>query len=219
VVTLTTELQINSYIESLNSSWKNLRDDVIEMIQKGKSPQLIKGMTFELIKQSLRNNNRQYISSAMSKGITDAQAEFNKPISIGAFNVQSETEKIINQGNLLLEKLMRDMSFLFDKAIRENSETDKIANVIGAFNSNAYRLSFIANTELYRAYNYGKATAAKAAGLQSVEVTGGDKCDKCVEQKGQPFVLTTGASLLDSVPPYHPNCTCVVTLNIPDEEV
>lgn len=219
VVTLTTELQINSYTENLKSSWKKLRDDVVEMMQRGKSPQLIKGMTFELIKQSLRNNNRQYISSAMSKGIVDAQTELNKPIPMGAFNVQLETEKVIAQTNSLLERLVGDMSGLFDKAIRENSETDKVANVIGAFNSNEYRLSFIANTELYRAYNYGKAMAAQTAGLTTVEVTSGDKCDKCLEKKGQPFVLTAGTSLLDSVPPFHPNCTCVVTLNIPDEEV
>jgi SPP1 gp7 family putative phage head morphogenesis protein len=154
----------------------------------------------------------------MSKGIVDAQTELGKPIPMGAFNVQSETEKVIAQTNSLLERLMSDMSGLFDKAIRENSETDRVANVIGAFNSNEYRLSFIANTELYRAYNYGKATAAKTAGLTTVEVTSGDKCDKCVEKKGQPFVLTED-SLLEKVPPFHPNCTCVVTLHNPDKEV
>lgn len=218
VVTLTTELQINSYTENLKSSWRKLRDDVIEMTKKGKSPNLIKGMTFELIKQSLRNSNRQYISSAMKQGLDDAQAEFNKPIYLGAINVQIETDKVIRKSDAYLERLMSDMSGLFDRAIRESSESDRIASIIGSFNSNEYRLSFIANTELYRAYNYGKVMAAKAAGLQSVDVTGGDNCDKCLENMRQSFVLTED-SLLDKVPPYHPNCTCIVTLNIPDEEV
>ena len=218
VVTLTTELQINTYTESMKRFWNNLRDDVIEMAKRDKSMQEIRGFTFELVRQSLRTENRQYISSAMMKGFGSAKEQLGNYSMSPSLNTLFSAESIVNMSQSYVNRLLDDMSTLFDKAGEESDMNERVAKLIGAFNSNEYRLSFIAKTELYRAYNYGIAIAAKQAGLKSVGVESHEGCDKCLEKQNQPVVLTDD-SLLDKLPPHHPNCTCTVKLNMPVEEV
>ena len=218
VVTLTTELQINTYTESMKRFWNNLRDDVIEMTKRDKSMQEIRGFTFKLVRQSLRTENRQYISSAMMKGFGSAKEQLGNYSMSPSLNTLFSAESIVNMSQSYVNRLLDDMSTLFDKAGEESDMNERVAKLVGAFNSNEYRLSFIAKTELYRAYNYGIAIAAKQAGLETVGVESHEGCDKCLEKQNQPVVLTDD-SLLDKLPPHHPNCTCIVKLNMPVEEV
>lgn len=218
VVTLTTELQINSYTESMKRFWKNLRDDVIEMIKRGKSVQEVRGFTFELVRQSLRTENRQYISSAMMKGFLSAKEELNDTSISPSLNTLFVAESIIEMSESYVDRLINDVGSLFEKAMQEDAVSEKVSKITGAFNSNEYRLSFIAKTELYRAYNYGRATAAKEARHETVGIRSNESCKECLEKQSQPVVLTD-ESLLDKLPPHHPNCTCVVELNMQAEEV
>lgn len=217
MVTLTTELQIDSYVESMNKFWANLQEDVVQMIQAGKSFDQVRGFAIELVRQSLRGQNRQYISSAMMKGIYSGREELNNQ-SQSNLSITFATEQIIAKGERYVNRLLDDMTHALQIAFNEEKSADKVLMAVGAFNSNKYRLAFIANTELYRAYNYGRATAAKDAGLEAVTVLSHEGCEQCVEKQGQ-LVSLTGTDLIEAVPPHHPNCTCLVELNMSVEEV
>ena len=216
MVTLTTELSIDSYIDSMSKVWNNLSDDVVTMMKAGKPFEHIRGLAVEIMRQSLRGHNRQYISDAMMKGLYSGREELNKPGQTN-LSLTFAMEQIVAKGDRYVNRLADDMVTLLQKAYSEESLDEKLSKAIGAFNSNKYRLSFIANTELYRAYNYGRATAAKEAGLETVDVVTHKGCDQCKDKQGQ--VVLTDSGLLDAVPPHHPNCTCLVQLNMPAEEV
>lgn len=216
VVTLNSELPIDSYVESMTKFWTNLTDDVVTMIKTGKTLDQVRGFSVEITRQSLRGQNRQYISSAMMKGIYSGREELG---AAGQTNLSMTfaVEQIISKGERYVNRLIDDITHLLTSAYKEEKLEDRVAKAIGAFNSNKYRLTFIANTELYRAYNYGRATAAKEAGLETVDVVHHEGCDQCLEKQGQ--VVLTDMDLIDAVPPHHPNCTCLVQLNMPAEEV
>jgi SPP1 gp7 family putative phage head morphogenesis protein len=216
MVNLTTELPINSYVESMNKFWTNLTEDVSQMMKAGKTLDQIRGFAVEIVRQSLRGQNRQYISSAMMKGIYSGREELNKPGQV-SLSTTFAVEQIVAKGERYVNRLLDDLTHLLAQAYKEEKLEDRVAKAIGAFNSNKYRLTFIANTELYRAYNYGKAVAAKEAGLETVDVVHHEGCDQCKEKQGQ--VVLTDMDLIDAVPPHHPNCTCLVQLNMPAEEV
>ena len=216
MVNLTTELQISSYVESMQKVWTHLTEDVVSMMKAEKSFDQIRGFAVEITRQSLRGQNRQYISSAMMKGLNSGREELKQPgksIVLSTYAV----EQVIAYGDKYVNKLIDDLVVLLQSAYKEEKVEDRIARTIGAFNSNKYRLSFIAQTELYRAYNYGRAMAAKEIGLESVGVVHHDGCDQCAEKQGQ--VVLTDTDLFEALPPHHPNCTCLVQLNMPAEEV
>lgn len=216
MVNLSSELQIDAYVSTMGMFWSNLSEDVANMIRNGRSLEQVKGFALELVRQSLRGNNRQYISSAMMNGLHSGRAELSKP---GPTNLSLTfaVEQVVQKGDTYINRLLDDLTYLLTSAMNEEKMEDKLAKAMGAFNSNKYRLSFIANTELYRAYNYGRATAAKEAGLETVDVVHHEGCEQCAEKQGQ--VVLTDINLLDAVPPHHPNCTCLVQLNMPVEEV
>jgi hypothetical protein len=218
VVTLTTELPIKSYEESMTKFWGVLADDVVSRVKRGDSLNEIKAFAIELTRQSFKSKTRQYITSAMMKGLVNGREELKQPgknhatINFAVEQVAKEAEKYVN-------RIIDDVIHLVDAAHKEEAVENRLANIRGAFNSNQYRLSFMAQTELYRAYNYGLAIAAKEAGLKEVHSTGTEKACNVCEDKNKQSIVLTDYNLIDVIPPHHPNCDCLVQLNISAEEV
>jgi macrodomain Ter protein organizer (MatP/YcbG family) len=218
VVTLTTELPINSYEQSMKKFWEALADDVVSRVKRGDSLSEIKAFAIELTRQSLNSKTRQYVTSAMMKGLVNGREELRKSgqkgtsINFAVRQIEKQSEKYVNS-------LIDDVIYLVNAAQKKEAVEDQLASIRGAFNSNQYRLSFMAQTELYRAYNYGLAIAAKEAGLKEVHIAGNEKsCDVCAKKHKEAIVLTDH-NLIDVIPPHHPNCDCLVQLNISAEEV
>jgi hypothetical protein len=216
MVNLTTELQISSYKESMKKFWTSLSEDVVQMIKAGRSFDQVRGFAVEIVRQSLRGQNRQYVSSAMMKGLSHGREETKTP-GQSKLSLTFAVEQIVQKGDKYVNRLVDDMTKLLASAYTETDMQERVARAIGAFNSNEYRLSFIAQTELYRAYNYGLAIAAKDAGLDTVDVVHEHDCEECKDKQGQ--VVLTDTNLMDVLPPHHPNCECLVKLNMPAEEV
>jgi hypothetical protein len=219
MVNLTSELNINNYLKTMKLSWDNLRDDVVQMIKKGKSEQEVRGFATELVRQSLRSRSRQYITEAMNQGLDSTVDELNISAKYSSLNISFAYEKISSKSTSYIDRLINDVDKLISTAYVEGTMADKLLKVVGGFNSKEYRLSFIAKTELYRAYNYGRAVAARESGLKTVGVSAEEHgCKECIEKVNDAIILT-GVDLIETVPPHHPNCTCLVQLNMPAEEV
>lgn len=218
VVTLTTELPINSYEESMKKFWDALADDVVSRIKRGDSLSELRAYAIELTRQSFKSKTRQYVTSAMMKGLVRGREELKKAGHKGT-SIDFAVSQIGKQSEKYVNRLLDDVIHLVTAAQKKEAVEDQLASVRGAFDSITYRLSFMAQTELYRAYNYGLAIAAKEAGLKKVQTAGHEHaCDECAKKNGEGIVLTDH-NLIDVIPPHHPNCDCLVQLNISAEEV
>ena len=217
MVNLTSELTIETYLNTMKTSWSNLRDDVVQMVKNGKSENEVRGFATELVRQSLRTYSRQYVRESMNKGIDSARVELQKDVKPN-LSIQFAVERIINETTKYVDRLINDVDKLISTAYVDKELKDRVAKLMGIFNSNEYRLAFIAKTELYRAYNYGRAVAAKEAGLQNVTLHHENGCKQCIDKQHESIVLDD-VDLIEALPPHHPNCTCLIKLNMPAEEV
>jgi hypothetical protein len=209
-VNLHSELRVSQTVDNLQRLWSSYRDDVLNMARQGKSKEQIQGFTMELVKQTVRSRLEKDITSSFFKGIDDAKnilGNINIPSS-----VYFESDKLKKASAVFADRLANDMKDLLFKALDEQDPVEQVSKIIGAFNSNSYRLDFIAKTELYRSYNYGLALVAKASKLDTVKVINFDPtCKICTVKASEPLNLSTD-SLLDAIPPHHPNCNCTIEL-------
>lgn len=218
MVTLSSELPIESYLSSMNQYWSNLSEDIVNMMKMGRSFDEIRGFSLEIMRQSLRAQNRQHITTAIMKGIYDGREQVDSP-STNNLNITFAVEQIIQNGESFVNRLVDDLIPLLNSAYAEEKIEERIAKAIGALNSNRYRLKFIANSELYRAYNFGVALAGKEAGVESADMIAHSACAECVSKNKQVSLSISSGDLMGAVPPHHPNCTCHLQLNTPAKEV
>lgn len=81
------------------------------------------------------------------------------------------------------------------------------------FRSLRYRTHMIDNSEIMRAYNYGKASGYRVIDAKNVKAKqhGSSDCKICSDQIL--FYNQSNAIIYNELPPFHPNCTCTVELN------
>lgn len=211
-VNLQSELRISSHTEALSKVWKTFKEDALLMTLTKQPLDHIKAFSVELTRQSMNFSMNKYVTDAFMKGVIEASSE----LGVQAPNILAslESKKAIEKSKVYINRLMDDMEKLIAKAIEAE---DTAAYINGAFNSNEYRLAFTSATELHRAYNYGRAILAKSHGLTegTVHLHEGD-CPSCAAKSGQPIDLNN-PSLLDAVPPHHPNCSCTIEFDKPSE--
>lgn len=216
MVTLNSELPIDSYVASMSKFWTSLTEDIVDMMKANKSFDEIRGFSVEILRQSLRGQNRQYINSAMMTGLYAGREQLDSAHRTN-LNTSFAVEQIIKKGDGVVNRLVDDIIHLLKAAYDNEDASERSALSIGALNSNKYRLKFIAKSELYRAYNYGVAMAGKEAGLETAHMIPHEGCKECLAKQG-PVVLAD-IDLLEAVPPHHTNCECLVQLNTPVKEV
>lgn len=206
-VNLHSELGISSHTESMKRVWRSFREDALTMSSSGRSKEYIKSFAIEIAKQQMNFTMNRYLTDAFTKGILDASGELGAR-NTGDILARLEVKRITDKSKTYVNRLMDDMERLIFKAMDEQVDMASIIN--GAFNSNEFRLGFTSSTEMHRAYNYGRAVLAKSHGLEEAmsHVHEGD-CVTCKSHSGQPIKLNN-PSLLDAVPPHHPNCACII---------
>lgn len=125
--------------------------------------------------------------------------------------------KIEDHVNKYVIKLKDDLL----NSIKRNTIKDKNLRNVDAnvsrlvFDSLRHRASMIDNSEIMRAFNYGKASGYKAKlsglGLNILNKKNKDnKCPRCLEDGQVLFSVDSDAILYNELPPFHPNCTCTV---------
>jgi hypothetical protein len=147
------------------------------------------------------------IKNSFMKGVEDAksQAKSNAYLNINYdYNAGRLSEQIANN---LRQLLTVDLIARIDKALDESDRVELISNVVGAFDALKYRLKFIANTETSKSYMIGFSRAARMLGHDKAIINAEGSEDDCQKLNGTEVNL-----LADRLPPFHPNCTCKLTL-------
>lgn len=198
----------------LLQQYESLRADVIRSIRihlgKGKPLSKFDGkeieLTLHLASESMASNANKYVGSSFIQGANDAKVQGNKPL--GQLNFTHNINLMKGECKKILDSLVTDLGTQVVKSVRKSSEDNWISNVSGAFGAFQYRLRFMATTQNYNAYNTGFAKAARVMGYSEAYVEGGEVgCEICADNQGKALSL-----LSDTLPPFHPNCTCRLSL-------
>jgi hypothetical protein len=209
-VNLLSELGISNRTEEMTKSWNHLRDDVVSMIQHGRSFDHIRAFALKLSETTILTRMKSYLSETYVKGTRSAQQE------IGSFtNVTSsstEINRLVKRSDAYIERLMKDMHGLLEKATWQSDPKQSVIQANAAFDSNRYRLEALIANEMMKSYNYGRATAAKVNQITEAKFAGEADCPLC-EAKLKENIDLTRADLLESIPPFHPNCSCILHFN------
>jgi glycerophosphoryl diester phosphodiesterase len=216
MVNLQTELKIIDTHNDLLRMWSAFRDDVMRMAKTGESESRIEGFVIQLVKQNLRSKIEKSVTQSFHYGLNQGVRELKSSTPLG--QAYFEAEKLKKYTASFVDRLVNEMKTQIFKALNEESPTEKLSKLMGVFNSNTYRLQFITNTELYRAYNFGIAIAAKYSDKEFVYTKHEGNCEACLEKSGHPITLNQ-PDLMDAIPPHHTNCTCTVYVNPSEEEV
>lgn len=224
--TIDAKLNVSRYAERLEYYWDLTRADIIELVKQ----YYISGerdfndfedkeiaAIIQLTRESINNQADKYVRSAFLAGVDACRHQASHP-GIPNVNYEANIRELINHHKTVIERLMsEDLSYTIKKTIRRSTSDDVVTRIMGAFQALRYRLTFISNSELYRAYNYGFIKCSKALGYDSLDIDIEDGCPVC-DPKGEKPIPTTHATVTStSIPPYHPNCTC--KLKIPAKEV
>lgn len=218
MVTLTSELNVSAYAASLEQTWNRLRDDVVQIAKSGREPSFAKGFGIEVARQVLRQYSRRYVYDALAKGLESGNQELSSSVPLTNLSFLSSVERVLQMSESHIHRLLEDVHRLLQQAWEEKDEAQKIQRILASFDSNRYRLSFIAKTELYRAYHIGRAMVAKEMGVTSVSVQAEGSCEKC-KQKAETVIALDTPDWMEQLPPHHPNCECGITLAAATKEV
>jgi hypothetical protein len=212
-------LNVDRYSTSLKQHWSSAHSDVINVIKhyyinkqkdlKDFDPKEI-GHILNLSSESMQNVADSYIRSAFILGVNDARIQANMA-NVPNVNYEANIRELLDYHRKIINTLINeDLKYLISKTMRSSNIDNILLNITGVFNSLSYRLSFITNTEVYRAYNYGFVKSAYAMGYKTVELRNSSTCDQCVD--GTHISTINATALTDTIPPLHPNCTCTLDI-------
>lgn len=114
--------------------------------------------------------------------------------------------------NRYIDRLTNDTVNSLKRNLKEDSP-DLHLITHSVFDVLKYRTKFIEDVEVRKAYSYGMVLGMRDAGHSTVHLNvPGDECEAC---NSLPSIIDTSVSALDDVPPYHANCNCYLTKEIP----
>jgi hypothetical protein len=139
-------------------------------------------------------------------GLNDAEAE------VWDVKIDKVNAKIHGHINKYMEKLKTTLL----RAIKRNTvKSDKLrpenATLIGiTFDALQHRASMVDNSEVMRAYNYGKVSGFRVNGFEEMTSArhGNTPCNIC--DKRVLFYKESDAIIYEDLPPLHPHCTCTM---------
>ena len=212
VVTLTSELNIDSFRETLEDYWNQTQHDVLSRVKRSEDTKTIKSLTTRLMDSLMENRNRQYLERAVLTGFRNGREQ------AGIFNIavkRKDLEDAVLRGRKSIAKVVEELEMALDK-LDEVQDEKRIAYIERAFHANKYRLKLISKTMLYASYNYGVALAAKATNQEQVHISCTEAaCATCSEKSGSLMLTDTWK---EDIPPHHPGCNCEVMIFTHNEE-
>jgi hypothetical protein len=213
MVNLHSELKIQLAYESLKSMWHASRDDIMNMVREGKTKEHIEGFVVQLVNQNMKSKIEKHILESYYVGLSHAQQKMMTSLNVSkSYMGVNKLNPISTSFTARLVTEMRDNIF---KYLDEEDMVTRLSKTMGFFNSNEYRLSFITKTEMYRAYNYGLAIAARDSGHETIRVIHEANCEACKDK--DEVIELHRHDLLDAIPPHHTNCACIIKLESEEE--
>lgn len=191
----------------LSDTYTTLMQDVVERISREKQVDL----------DWIASHIRTYMTSTVNKLVSEQIMAFQK----GYSNYRPIGDKAYLQRIAVTRTLLKSRAEHYVNKLTEdilnsmrrnlNTETPDLVTMTRAiFESTKFRTQFIEDVEVRKAETYGKVIAY---GLNTKEqafvisIVSDGACAKCNERE---ISLSIATLTLDSVPPYHAGCSCIL---------
>jgi len=210
-----TQMSTSSLSVALQSRYESLKADVIKQVKQ----HISKGrplsefnktqieLTCRLASDHMASIGDKYTGPAFIEGVSEAQKQSGKNQQTNVnltYNIELMREDFKKQTSKFVEALMSQV----EKVVRNSNEQTAVQMVVGAFDALQYRLRFMSTTQVYNSYNIGFAKAARDLGYEEAYLASPELgCEVCGKYAAKAINL-----LSDRLPPFHPNCSCKLTL-------
>ena len=174
--------------------WVEVRNDIVE---HGEAPSLVLPVT----RDSIIKEFKGYAAVEMQKGIEKALHDTKiNPDSIRQVSSRLIDEKIEH----IVTKVFKDVHKRLKSLGRDSTKTDRRA----AFDVVEYRIRFLAEHIIPKAYWYGYVKFCQQMKLSEVYVHFG----KSPDREEHTDIIKTNAFSLDDIPAFHAYCSCKIKL-------
>lgn len=218
---------LSKEIESLKSRLKYhyslTTEDIIDQVSlyvddNERELKEVDSKDFDLIIHLTKESLHKEIQSAINSSFNCGHVKYLKDRTAkGSFSVafNSYNRDIIKAINEDINTFYKDVIEMVVKVMKTTKREDIVAKVKASCNVISFKLDFIANTYMKKAFNCAYALSAKADGLKELDVKCGEKaCQLCHSKATKPISLDD--NLMLAVPPVHVNCSCF--LSLPERE-
>lgn len=213
---------IAKHTQDMRYHWGLTRSDVADLIKQyyltrernlnDYDSKEIAGI-LHLTNESIRNLTEKQVRGAFMAGVDKARVQLdmngNTIPNIKYTGYIKEVADIHTKHVTAL--LEEDLNHLIKVAMRKQTAEEALASAMGSFESLEYRLGFIADYQLKKAYFYGMARCAEYFEYDKIQIQSTDNCDICRDNSNAVINLKT-ASIYKSIPPFHPSCSCSIKI-------
>ncbi len=187
----------DEYLAGLTTIYKDLKSDVAARLDM-KDKQKMMESTTALAMSSMLELTNSFVGHAFQIGASSASYT-GAPETLGMQMLKDEVFRDVH-------RLITSVNSEVDKSLK----TDKDAlTLISRLEAAEYRLDFIARTQLVKGYNLGVAKASMFFEDNQIELIRNSKDKDGCGIEGSVLDLAE-ITRLNQLPPYHPNCTCIV---------
>jgi len=127
--------------------------------------------------------------------------------------VQHGRQEVTKRVERFVDRFIVSLLFTMTRRVKQEVETSEgtqtklLEALHSSFASHTYRLDFALDTEVRKAFSFGKVLGMRFNGVQELMYTTKEEaCDVCKALDGS--VVKIGDLTLDDVVPHHPGCVC-----------
>lgn len=209
---------------ALLSQYRSLEKDAIDMVEAHINKQAfpvkepeewLSAMHFS--KDRMLRSVQEHTKYALSEGIEKAKKDCGRN-SYPEVNVGSALGVVKEYAHDSLENLEKNLKLSISRRMEEaQSKEEVLLAVKGVFSALEHRMKFMSKTIMARAFNYGYVLAAMSYDEEFVKPLYEGQCFTCSQKAKEPISLKQFLSLDEvaifyRIPPWHPNCECLLTL-------
>lgn len=155
---------------------------------------------------SMMNTFRQSFTDVSFKASNECRDDSNKLAGYNkAINVHVET-------SIMEEKVRKDLTKLFKNIITKIDDSNDPGKIESVFRAMEYRLRFIIEYAMPQVYWYSYVKTAQSFGYKNAYI----RFDGSKDEEKHAKVIDLNHFSLDSIPPFHPFCDCMVYLKKED---
>ena len=197
---LLAKLGYRGYRSKLGAIYSDLKKDISDRIGSSvPSKQKMIEPTVKLAMSSMLDVTKIYVSNAFRDGATDSGYQ-GMAENLGMEMIKDETLSDIS-------RFTKDVQSMVDTVLEDENVSS--LSLISKLEAMEYRVDFIARTQLSKAYNQGFAKGSMSLNNNMVEVKK-NTSDEDGCEKGSMVINLNDPAVAADLPPYHPNCTCVI---------
>ncbi len=197
---LLAKMGYRGYLSKMTKIYSDLKQDVAVRVDSNKpSKQKMIAPTVKLAMSSMLDVTKIYVSNAFRDGAEDSGYR-GLAEHLGMEMIKDETLSDV-------VRFAKDVQSVIDKVL--DDENSSALSLISKLEAMEYRVDFMARTQLSKAYNQGFAKGSMSLNNNMVEVKKNTKEEDGCEI-GSVVINLSDPEVAVALPPYHPNCTCVI---------